>query len=219
MKKNTKAVHIYRDELDKLRNDLKNVSNPTQLEAVVSSFKKIKTEASANGFTGRGVFSQIVHNMTSLSPLFGLGTMINTSIRGLKDMYNNVVNIDTAMTELKKVTNETGDTYNKFLNSASKKSVSIGTTISDYVNSTADFARLGFDLSEAQELSEVANIYNVVGDEIDSIDEASSSVISTLKAFGIEASNAMSIVDKFNEVGKIIAQQYSNVLIVSSYIG
>lgn len=40
-----------------------------------------------------------------------------------------------------------------------------------------------------------------VGDKIESMDEATQAIISTMKAFGIEASNAMSIVDKFNEVG------------------
>lgn len=103
------------------------------------------------------------------------------------------------MTELKKVTNETDSAYSSFLSNTSKRSVELGTTITDYVNSTASFARLGYSMSEAKELAEVANVYSVVGDEISSIDEASSSVISTLQAFGIQASDAMSIVDKFNE--------------------
>ncbi len=205
MNKNTKAAKVYRTELEQIQNDLKNVSNSSQLNAVSDSFKELKITSDAAGLSGKSVFARLKDNLTNLSPLFGMGTMINNAIRGLKDMYNNVVNIDTAMTELKKVTNESADTYSKFLDSASKRSVDIGTTISDYVNSTADFARLGFKLSEAQELSEVANIYNVVGDEIDGIGEASSSVISTLKAFGIEASNSMSIVDKFNEVGNNFA--------------
>lgn len=109
------------------------------------------------------------------------------------------------MTELKKVTNETDSVYSSFLSNASKRSVELGTTITDYVNSTSSFARLGYSMSEAKELAEVANVYSVVGDEISSIDEASSSVISTLKAFGIQASDAMSIVDKFNEVGNRFA--------------
>ena len=117
----------------------------------------------------------------------------------------NVVDIDSAMTELKKVTNETDSVYSSFLSNASKRSVELGTTITDYVNSTSSFARLGYSMSEAKELAEVANVYSVVGDEISSIDEASSSVISTLKAFGIQASDAMSIVDKFNEVGNRFA--------------
>ena len=39
------------------------------------------------------------------------------------------------------------------------------------------------------------------GDGIEDISEASESIIATMQAFGISASDAMSIVDKFNEVG------------------
>lgn len=205
MNNNTKAAKIYRTELEQIQRDLANVGNASQLKAVSSAFNELKTTATAAGNAGKGVFARLKDNLTNLSPLFGMGAMINAAIRGLKDMYQNVVGIDTAMTELRKVTDETEASYAKFLDSASKRSVELGTTITDYINSTASFARLGFSLYDSQELAEVANIYNVVGDEINSIDEASSSVISTLQAFGIEASNAMSIVDKFNEVGNNFA--------------
>ncbi len=205
MNNNTKAAKIYRTELEQIQRDLANVGNASQLKAVSSAFNELKTTATAAGNAGKGILTRLKDNLTNLSPLFGMGAMINTAIRGLKDMYQNVVSIDSAMTELRKVTNETEQSYSRFSNSASKRSVELGTTISDYINSTASFARLGFSLVDSQELAEVANIYNVVGDEVKNIDAASSSVISTLQAFGIEASNAMSIVDKFNEVGNNFA--------------
>ena len=37
---------------------------------------------------------------------------------------------------------------------------------------------------------------------ISSVNDASESIISTMKAFGVEAKDVTSIVDKFNEVGK-----------------
>lgn len=205
MNSNTKAARVYRTELDQLQKSLANVGNASELKAVSTAFNQLKTTAAASGNLGNSVFAKLKENLTSLSPLFGMGAMINTAIRGLKDMYSNVVDIDTALTELKKVTTESSAAYDQFMNTASKRSVELGTTIKDYVNSTADFARLGYSMNEAKELAEVANVYNVVGDEIESIDQASSSIISTLQAFGIEASSAMSIVDKFNEVGNRFA--------------
>lgn len=110
--------------------------------------------------------------------------------------------IDSALTELKKVTDETDETYEKFLDTASKVGSEIGSTIADFTNATADFARLGYSISEATKLAEAASIYKNVGDGIDSVSQATESIISTMKAFGIEADNSMAIVDKFNEVGK-----------------
>lgn len=118
---------------------------------------------------------------------------------------NAVVDLDTAMTELKKVTDETDESYDRFLSDAAQKAVDIGTSYSDYVTATANFARLGYSMADASDLAEVATIYSVVGDEISDVNEATSSIISTMKAFGIEASDAMTIVDKFNKIGNEFA--------------
>ena len=113
--------------------------------------------------------------------------------------------IDSALTELKKVTDETDETYEKFLATASQVGSEIGSTIADFTNATADFARLGYTISEATELAKAASIYKNVGDGIESVSQATESIISTMKAFGIEAEDSMSIVDKFNEVGNRFA--------------
>lgn len=120
----------------------------------------------------------------------------------LKQGVQYVKEIDSALTELKKVTDETDATYAKFLQTAAKTGSEIGTTISEFVNATADFARLGYSISEATELAKAASVYKNVGDGITDVSQATESIISTMKAFGIEASNAMGIVDRFNEVGK-----------------
>lgn len=113
----------------------------------------------------------------------------------------NVSEIDAAMTELKKVTNETSQTYIDFLDKAETRAKSLGSTISNVVTATADFARLGYSLDEATSLADSAVIYKNVGDGIENITDASESIISTMKAFNIEAENSIAIVDKFNEVG------------------
>jgi phage-related minor tail protein len=81
----------------------------------------------------------------------------------------------------------------------------------DFTQATADFARLGYDLDEASSLAEAANVYMNVGDGIDNVEDASKSIISTMKAFSIEAEGAMGIVDRFNEVGKLLP--------VDNYVG
>ena len=121
--------------------------------------------------------------------------------QGLRELYQNVVDIDTAMTELKKVTNETDEVYSNFLNNTSQRAEKLGATVSDTINATADFARLGYNLEDASQLADAAIVYKNVGDGITDISNASESIISTMQAFGVSADDVMSIVDKFNEVG------------------
>lgn len=113
--------------------------------------------------------------------------------------------IDAALTELKKVTDETNATYDAFLQTAAKTAGVIGSTVSEFTNATADFARLGYNLAEATELAKAASVYKNVGDGITDISQASESIISTMKAFGIEAEGAMGIVDRFNQIGNNFA--------------
>lgn len=127
--------------------------------------------------------------------------VINIVEQGLRQIYQNVVNIDSAMTELKKVTNETDNTYDAFLDDAGTRAKNLGASISDIVTASADFARLGYNLKDSKELADAAVLYQHVGDGISSVNDASESIISTMKAFGVEAKDVTSIVDKFNEVG------------------
>lgn len=119
-----------------------------------------------------------------------------------RKMLTSVVEIDAAMTELKKVTDETEETYNAFLDRAADRAKKLGATLKDTISASADMARLGFDLDDASTLADTALVYKNVGDGISDINEASSSIISTMQAFGVEAENSMQIVDKFNTAGK-----------------
>ena len=59
-----------------------------------------------------------------------------------------VRDIDSALTELKKVTDETENSYNQFLTNAASRAKELGTTIDGLVNSTAEFAKLGYGFEE-----------------------------------------------------------------------
>lgn len=174
-------------------------------------FQNIKKEAQLAGKTTKTVGDRIKEQFAQYSTYLGVAEVFMWAEQGLRDMFEQVKLIDSAMTELKKVTNETDATYNKFLTNAGSRAKEIGTTIDGLVNSTADFARLGYEFADAQGLAEVANIYAVVGDDIDSVETATQSLISTLTAFKNEAGDlsdsdfALSIVDKMNEVSNNFA--------------
>lgn len=90
--------------------------------------------------------------------------VINMVQQGLRQIYQNVVNIDSAMTELKKVTDETDNTYDAFLDDAGTRAKNLGASISDIVTASADFARLGYNLEDSKELADAAVLYQHVGD-------------------------------------------------------
>lgn len=120
--------------------------------------------------------------------------------QGLREVYNNVVEIDDAMVELKKVTNESAESYSQFSNRAAQTSRELGASISDYVSATADWARLGYGLPDAEELARVSTLLKNVGDGIESVTDASSYMTSVLKGFDLVAEDAQKVADLVNEV-------------------
>lgn len=204
---NSKAYKSYGNELDGILHKLQNESklSAQQLKEIRKTFIEIQASARAAGKTGNTFFDTLKKGWEK----FGGWSLVTKSMtavwRGVTKTISAVKELDTAMTELKKVTDLSEESYRKFLNTAQGMAQTVGASLSDTVNATADFSRLGYNLSDATALAEAALIYKNVGDGIKDISTASESLISTIKAFeqfGESASNAMSIVDRFNEVGK-----------------
>ena len=121
--------------------------------------------------------------------------------QGLREVYNNVIDIDTSMTNLKKVTNETESVYSSFLSSASSQARELGASISDVIDSTAEWSRLGYTLDESQELAKWSTVLSNIGDGIDSASDAASYLVSILKGFRMEADEVEHVVNVLNSVG------------------
>ena len=148
---------------------------------------------------------QLGSNIKKFSQWFFIGNAVSTAVRGLRDVVTAVKEIDTAMVELRKITNETAKTYDTFVKNASKSAVELGVALSDYIGSVASFSRMGFDLPDSQRLSELATVYLNVGDGIASMEESTNSIISTMKAFGVSVDDSSRIINVFNEIGNKFA--------------
>nr|DAF80768.1 MAG TPA: minor tail protein [Bacteriophage sp.] len=112
--------------------------------------------------------------------------------------------IDSALTELKKVTDETDETYAQFLKTMSQTGAEVGATVKDLTNMAASWARLGYSIQEAGELARsTAVLLNV--SEFTDAETASEALISTMQAYGYAAEDSMHVVDVLNEVGNNFA--------------
>ena len=125
-------------------------------------------------------------------------------IRYSRTGFDKVREIDTAMTELRKVSDAPSGDIAAYFDSATESAKELGSSVNEMISATADWSRVGYNLPEAHKLAEVAVLYKNVGDGID-IDAANESLVSTLQGFQMEASEAESIVDSFNAVSNNFA--------------
>lgn len=120
--------------------------------------------------------------------------------QGLREVYNNVLELDTAVTELKKVSKMIGDEMNEYLDRTAINARELGANISDLVNSTADWKRLGYTDKDSEELARVSALMANVGDQIDNATTASSYLISAMQGFGLVADDAERLLDCMNQI-------------------
>lgn len=207
--KSSADYQVYADQARELENLAQRLSTGTiTMREFNAEYGRIKSTASGAETAIRAsgeatqTWSQRLGGLTAkFGTWFSITRVIMAAYRAVREMVSAVIDLDTAMTELKKVTNETDATYEKFLVNATKRAKTLGAELADTVSATADFARLGFGIADAEKLADAAIVYKNVGDGIDDIGTASESIIATMQAFSIPAEEVMKIVDKFNEVG------------------
>lgn len=109
---------------------------------------------------------------------------------------------------MRKVSDESLQSLKNYQNTTFDVADAVGTTAKQIQTSTADYMRLGESLDEAAESAKTANVLLNVS-EFDNIEDATKSLVAMGQAY--KDLDKMTIVDKLNEVGKIVAQTYSNV--------
>jgi len=197
------TINVANQEIRKCEAQINSLNGQMTIqEKSVNQLKTNITQAAGayDRFKGSlaSVGKQLVTAVIGYNAFYKVISMFRTGVGYVKE-------IDLAMTELKKVTNETSETYDKFLNNAYKSAGQVGATISDFVQASANFARLGYDLDQTSDMAQTAIVYKNVADGLNSIDDATESIVSTMKAFNVEADATMTIADKFNEVGNSYA--------------
>lgn len=198
---NPKLAAGYRDLLSMSQR----VTNADQLKVARKRLNEFSSEVRSAGKNTLSLGDHFKRTFKYFAMYFGASRIIYESIAAIRTMITNVAQLDSAMVELRKVSDATDLQYKEYFDRTKTSAVELGTTMHDLINATADFARLGYNLDQAESLAKTATVYQRVGDDVENIDQATQSIISTMKAFNIDAEDSMTIVDKFNEVGNNFA--------------
>ena len=210
MNDNTKALKKYKAEFESVRDMYKNATTVGEKNTADVEFKRLKSAVSAEGLNGRGLFGNLRQSFSQLSKFSGVWAMAQGAVVDLpRQIISAVTDINSAQIELRKVSDASGSQLSQYWDQAANSAKKYGATISDVISSTADWSRLGYGLDDAKELSDMTTLLSRVGDNMTQ-ESSSEGLISTLRGFKLQASDAKKIVDVANEV-KFAASVYSNV--------
>lgn len=180
--------------------------NPSMsLDRIHGEIMKIYNAEVEAGRAGRSFFDTLKNSgfhqiAAQMAGMFGIYDVINV----VKEGINTVRELDTAMTEVRKVSDATEAQYASFQKTISSTAKEIASTNKELLNSSADFLRLGYSLDQTENLAKNATLFVNVGDGVD-INEATEDMITAMKAFDIQAEDSIKIVDDYNQIGNKFA--------------
>jgi TP901 family phage tail tape measure protein len=175
-------------------------SNPSMsLDRIHGEIMKIYNAEVEAGRAGRSFFDTLknsgFHQLAAqMAGMFGFYDVINV----VKEGIGTIRELDTALTEMRKVSNESVSTLKSYQSTTFDTADVVGTTAKQLQVSTADWMRLGESINDAAESAKDANIlFNV--SEFDNIDEATKSLVSMSQAY--KDLGKMDIIDVLNNIG------------------
>ena len=199
MQDNSKAVKKYSVDFEKIRETMKNVNSDADLSNLMAQFGRLEAKIRLAGDTGKTAFDKLRERIKSVGATLVSYVSVFDLVMYAREIASAVTEVDTALTELVKVSDMSNARLQQSFEKSRDTAKELGATLSDTIQATADWSRLGYDPDQAEELGKIALLYKNVGDNID-IETANQSLISTLQGFQLQAEQAESIVDKFNEV-------------------
>lgn len=200
MKNNTKALKEYGQQLETLEEKYRNIKTLAQKLDLDKEFSSLKKEISAKGLSGISWFNDLKRAFSQISQFAGMYGIAQNLIQDApRAVLNAVQEVNASQIELAKVSEASESQLSNYWDQAADSAKKYGATISDVITSTADWSRLGYNLNEAEELSDMTTLIERVGDNMTQ-ESASEGLISVLRGFELQASDAQKIVDVANEI-------------------
>lgn len=195
----------YRQELETLLHTVESTNMP--FEQFKAKFGEISRRASesesiirGNGEATQTWADRIGGLASKFGSWFSITRVIMAAVRAVRKLITSAKEIDTALTQLKIVTNASNEEMEKFANTAIDLAHNLGKSVAELTKSIETFSRLGYSLTDAAELAKYATIMsNVAGV---STEEATTGITSIIKGYGKDVEDAEHVADILVEVGQ-----------------
>lgn len=163
LKRNSAAAKEFGAKIQELKAQIESADG-AKLNQLKSEFQEVTREAELAGKSGLTFADTFKNQVNKLGTYFSAAMMFSQSIRALRSMYENVKSVDTAMTELYRVTDLSQTQYTQLYKNMANSAREYGTTLDGIITSTASWVRLGFDSNDANRLAEITAMYQHVTD-------------------------------------------------------
>lgn len=198
--KNSAAAKMFGAEINKLISECKTCDS-IRFNKINGEFQRLTNQARAAGKLGKSFKDTFKDLFTTFSMWFSTTTIIMRAFQTITTGIKTVIDLDTALIDLKKTSDATTAQLQKFYYNANETAKSLGISTKEVIDAASAWSRLGYTIKDAQTMSENSAIMKSVSPGMN-IDKATDGLVSAMKAFEIDADDALDgIISKINIVG------------------
>ena len=170
------------DQIIQYRIEIDASQSVKEIDLLNAKLKSVQKEAQLQGLTGNTFFGNLASKAKEVaSYLATFGPMWEIQ-QGIQQMAQNVLEVDTAMTGLYRVTDMTEKEYDQLYSNMISSAREYGATLTDTINATSDWIRAGFENpQQALDLGGITAMYQHVSD-LD-YDEATKNLVTAYNGF------------------------------------
>jgi len=185
------------DRLDYIEKSLKRINTAQHGLGKISSFAKQ---------WGKEAISQL----TSIgSSALSFMEIVNTAKKGIAT----ITELDTSLVDLRKTTSMNRDELEAFYYSSNDVAKQMGVSTKEIIDQASSWSRLGYSTSEAAtQMAKIASQFKLISPGMSS-DEATSGLVSIMKAYDIDVENVLDgIMSKVNVIGNKFALSNADII-------
>lgn len=192
-KQYNKQGQLLNTTINKLSREYNSLTNATKQQ------QQAQQALNATAQRSKGIFNDFADTFMKMAKFNTINLIYDAFTDSVSNAVQVVEEFNTAITELRKVSDLEGESLKSYTQELGKYGEVVGRTLTDMVNSATIFKRTGATDEEAAKLAQIAEMYRNVADNEISSAEASSFLVSQMKAFNITAEQSIHIIDVVNK--------------------
>ena len=213
---NSKSEKMFGSHYDSMLSQLANPNiDLNTYNAINKQFQVMRQEINAANVAGKNLWQTLKEKVAKFTGWMSMTYAISLVTRTIRGMVTDVVELDTALIDLKKTFKGTNEDLKEFYRSSNDIAKQLGVTTKEVITQASAWSRLGYNTkSQIESLSQTSSIFAAISPEMD-VDAATNTLVSVLKAYekyGLKAEDALDgIASKVNAVGNNFAVSNSDI--------
>ena len=211
---NSKSEKMFGSQYDSMLSQLANPNiDLNTYNALNKQFQTMRQEINAANVAGKNLWQTLKEKVAKFTGWMSMTYAISLVTRTIRGMVTDVVELDTALVDLKKTFKGTESDLKNLYISANETAKQLGVATKDILEQASAWSRLGYSNAEAAEtMAKNSAIFKTISPGMD-LDTATDGLVSMMKAFDIEANDVLDgIMSKVNIIGNKFATDNSSIV-------